>query len=531
MNKALKNTSLILIALIMFIGVFAPVEVEAASISKAKASVYVGDTVTLKLTGTTLKKTWSSSNKKVATVTKKGVVKGKSAGTATITVKYGKNSKKCKVTVKKAPALNVKTATINVNKTKKLVVQRPIGAVKWTTSNKNVATVSAKGIVTGKKAGSAKITAKVNGRTLTCKVTIKNANATANTLKFTTSDGGDFITGISAANVKFALDNASTAVKVQVINAADEVIQTKTFASCKKNTEYTYTWNGKGTNGEYVGAGSYYVRVTAGTTKSISPYMQVLTENPFAAGTGSVNNPYQVNSVAHLEKLTNYPARNFVQTANIDGGYKTIAAQFSSSCPFTGTYDGKNYTISNLMFNGTETTALFRTSSGTISNVNMKNIYATCTKFDPYAVAALVGENSGTVKNCTLSDATISGETCNDCGGLVGINKNAVIGCKVSNITVNGSQYSNWTPGEGGVVGDNRGSVIDCSADSVSVTGWKAGGIVGDNTSSGQCINCVTTGNTVINAAHYRGAIVGWNEGAIVNCTTTTAYPIYGYPN
>jgi len=531
MDKALRKTSLIIITLIMFLGVFAPVEVEAASINKAKAAVYVGDTVTLKLTGTSLKKTWSSNNKKVATVTKKGVVKGKSAGTATITVKYGKNSKKCKVTVKKAPALNAKTATINVNKTKKLVVQRPIGTVKWTTSNKNIATVSAKGIVTGKKAGTATITAKVNGRTLKCKVTIKNADAKANTIKFQTADGGDFITGLSAANVKFALNNASTAVKVQIINAADEVVQTKTFAACKKNTEYTYTWNGKTSGGNYVGAGSYYVRITAGKTKTNSAYMQVMTENPFAAGTGSASNPYQVNSVAHLEKLTNYPARNFVQTANIDGSYKTIASQCSSTSPFTGTYNGKNFTISNLMFNGTETTALFRTSSGTISNVNMKNIYATCTKFDPLQVAALVGDNSGTVKNCTLSDSTISGETENDCGGLVGINSGAVIGCAVTNVTVNGSKYSNWSPGMGGVVGDNRGSVIDCTANSVNVHGWRTGGIVGDNTSSGQCINCVTTGNTVINASYYRGAIVGWNEGAIVNCTTTTSYPIYGYPN
>jgi uncharacterized protein (DUF2147 family) len=47
---------------------------------------------------------------------------------------------------------------------------------KWSTSNKKVATIKANGnsvVITGKKAGTAKVTAKVNGKTYTCKVTVK----------------------------------------------------------------------------------------------------------------------------------------------------------------------------------------------------------------------------------------------------------------------------------------------------------------------------------------------------------------------
>ncbi|MBQ9014992.1 MAG: Ig-like domain-containing protein [Firmicutes bacterium] len=46
--------------------------------------------------------TWKSSNKKVATVTSKGVVKAKKKGKATITVttKDGKKKATCKITVK-----------------------------------------------------------------------------------------------------------------------------------------------------------------------------------------------------------------------------------------------------------------------------------------------------------------------------------------------------------------------------------------------------------------------------------------------
>lgn len=47
------------------------------------------------------------------------------------------------------------------------------GKVKWLTSNKKVATVSAKGGVKAVKAGTAKITAKVRKKKYTCKITVK----------------------------------------------------------------------------------------------------------------------------------------------------------------------------------------------------------------------------------------------------------------------------------------------------------------------------------------------------------------------
>lgn len=46
------------------------------------------------------KVTYKSSNSKIVAVNSKGKIKGKKKGTATITVKSGKITKKCKVTVK-----------------------------------------------------------------------------------------------------------------------------------------------------------------------------------------------------------------------------------------------------------------------------------------------------------------------------------------------------------------------------------------------------------------------------------------------
>ena len=71
---------------------------------KSKISLKKGKTVTLKpgITPVTSqeKVTYKSSNKKIATVNTKGVIKGQKKGTVTITVQSGKCSKKIKVTVK-----------------------------------------------------------------------------------------------------------------------------------------------------------------------------------------------------------------------------------------------------------------------------------------------------------------------------------------------------------------------------------------------------------------------------------------------
>lgn len=74
---------------------------KALEVSKTTLSVKKGKKVTIKATTTpTAKVTYTSSDKKVATVTSKGVVKGIKKGKATITVKANGKTIKVKVTVK-----------------------------------------------------------------------------------------------------------------------------------------------------------------------------------------------------------------------------------------------------------------------------------------------------------------------------------------------------------------------------------------------------------------------------------------------
>ena len=147
----------------------------SVTLDKTAVTLAAGKSVTLRATvkpanaGAVV---WSSSDSKVATVVN-GKVTAKKAGTAKITAKVGNKTATCTVTVislsKTKLTLGVKEKlTLKVNGTKKKVT--------WTTSNKKVATVT-NGKITAKKANkkAITITAKVDGVSLTCKVTVKAA--------------------------------------------------------------------------------------------------------------------------------------------------------------------------------------------------------------------------------------------------------------------------------------------------------------------------------------------------------------------
>lgn len=144
-------------------------------ISKTKATVIKGKTLTLKVKGTKKKAKWSSSKKSIVTVNSKGRVTARKAGGATITAKIGRKKYRCKV--------SVKNPTTKLNKTS--IKLAPKGTYKlsatsdgvskkasWKSYKTSVATVNSAGTVTAKAIGTAIITAKMNGVSKSCKVTV-----------------------------------------------------------------------------------------------------------------------------------------------------------------------------------------------------------------------------------------------------------------------------------------------------------------------------------------------------------------------
>jgi len=125
--------------------------------------------------------TYTTKNKKIATVSTKGVITAKKVGSTTITVKtHNGKTASLKVTVKKAPTkvtVKPKTLTLEVGQTANLTASVPNKTASfmltWTSGNKKIATVDENGIVTAVKAGKTKITVKTfNKKKAVCTVKV-----------------------------------------------------------------------------------------------------------------------------------------------------------------------------------------------------------------------------------------------------------------------------------------------------------------------------------------------------------------------
>ena len=168
-----------------------PAQPTGVSLGSARV-LRVGDKVTLKpeLTPATAITTykWSTSEKKVATVSDTGVVTALRAGTAKITVKTANDQKaSVEVTVQdgsKPESVSIAggDVTLNVGEsvalTARLTPDDAATAFTWSSSKKAVAEVSDSGVVTGVKAGTAKITVKTaNGKKDTVEVKVTDLHA------------------------------------------------------------------------------------------------------------------------------------------------------------------------------------------------------------------------------------------------------------------------------------------------------------------------------------------------------------------
>lgn len=181
---------------------------------------------------------WSTSNSSVATVTKgsgnKATVTAKGVGTAYVKITlYNGKTAQCKVTVKPAPT-SVKSypASVTLGKGENYTIAAGTNSGSWSTtytwssSNNSVATVTGttanKAKITAKGTGTATITIRTfNGKTATCKVTVKNApasvkvNPSSITLKngasYTISESTNSGTYANADNLKWSTSNSSVA--------------------------------------------------------------------------------------------------------------------------------------------------------------------------------------------------------------------------------------------------------------------------------------------------------------------------------
>ena len=161
-NGFMKKTLFALMAVLAAVS-FLPKNTEAATVrlDQKKFTLTEGERFTLTLKGTGKKATCTSSNKRIATVTKKGCnVVAKKAGKVTITAKVGSKKVKCKVTVKKAapkPYLTATTKTLRVGESFLLIQGQYTDYESTFSYNDHIATIDGAGRVTATGIGQVKV--------------------------------------------------------------------------------------------------------------------------------------------------------------------------------------------------------------------------------------------------------------------------------------------------------------------------------------------------------------------------------------
>lgn len=153
------------------IGVVTAEAATTVKLNKRKTTIYVGKTEQLKVKGTKSKVKWSSNKKSVATVSSKGKVKGKKAGTAIITAKVGNKKYKCKVTVKSVFSVNTKKVTIKDDGKIYMTINHPYASVTSSVSDTNIIEAGFNPAYNGGKKHELIIIAKKDGKAT---ITLKN---------------------------------------------------------------------------------------------------------------------------------------------------------------------------------------------------------------------------------------------------------------------------------------------------------------------------------------------------------------------
>lgn len=204
------------------------------------------------------------------------------------------------------------------------------------------------------------------------------------------------------------------------------------------------------------------------------------------AGAGNITDPYVIYSCEDLQAVRVHPDATYFLNANVDCSNSSSLnndAGFEPISDFTGTFDGRNFTISGLTISrGSDALGLFASTSESalIQNLRLNDVHITNTSDESNAQTStglLVGNNAGDIYNIFADGSSVNAG--NAVGGIVGTNfgsMNKVQGEVI--VTATGSNDLLL----GGIVGQNSGTISNTAArgyilslDSYSYCGGIAG--------------------------------------------------------
>ena len=248
-------------------------------------------------------------------------------------------------------------------------------------------------------------------------------------------------------------------------------------------------------------------------------------------GEGTVDSPFQIENLENLYWISSNQAnwnKHYIQVADIDasetntwfsgGGWLPIGNlqnswSYPPLSPFTGSYDGQFYKISNLYVNRPSTSGigLFgSTRNAVMKRIIMENV----SMIGNEGVGAIVGaQYVGDVVDYCYSSGNISGNRC--IGGITGnvwVPDGQSSGyCRVgncfSNANISGNQEVGGLVGRMSITFSSPAEIVNSYATGnvLAINNW-AGGLVGYFYSGGKVINCYSTGTVTGNNS---GGMVG----------------------
>ena len=322
------------------------------------------------------------------------------------------------------------------------------------------------------------------------------------------------------ANVAITVNPATvTGIKVTTQPTRTTYFDGESFAPAGMIVSKVYS---NGTTEEVTGYTCSPETVTKDNTKVTITYGELETTvtvqildggNSYAAETKTYSIATAEGLQAWNQAALNDLSINCTLTADINlTGKEEWTPIGTESQPYTGTFDGNNYTITGLTVNQTRNyVGLIGCigSDGTVKNVKLENVNITG---DGYFVGGVAGTNYGTIENCSV-DGTLTNYV-QYLGGVVGDNYGSIIGCSSSG-TITGTG-----PNVGGIGGQSVGGTIMACYSVANIKGRSSsGGVLGQTNRETVVIACYhANGNVTGEQSRWIGGVIGWNYGKVTAC-------------
>lgn len=375
-------------------------------VNKKVATIYTGGssakTVQLKATakGASKTVTWESSAPEIAVVDEKGKVTSVSAGTATITAKANGESASCAVTVKESSiSLNMDSLQLGTKGNGSSIKLTPtvVGSsksVKWTTSDKKIATVSG-GKVTGKGSGTVTITATANGVSATCNVTVikdsvslsseKELLYTGETKQLKSNAGKKDVVTWSSSNEAVATVADGKVTAVGAGNAVVSIERNGTTDVCEITVKDTSTSIGedavelktKGTHKTYTLGFEVVGRNSAVKWTTSDKTVATVSKGKITAKkAGSVTITATANGVSDTVKVT---VKDYDPTIKLSQNEYTLYTKKGNTLTLKATVDGASKKVT---WNSSDTSVATVTAKGKVTALKEGTALITATAND-----------------------------------------------------------------------------------------------------------------------------------------------------